>query len=237
MKKIAIALLAIASFTTANAQQEHSVLLYGNAGFNTTTNPDNTTNTHWHVTPGVGYQFDKHWVGGIALSWSQVANKDSAGNKTNTNNYKAGLFGRYIHYWGGSHFYCFPQLNIGYQGQYTAEPNGPTTNKATGMYATLTPNIGYMFGCGFSAYASYGSLGYNTLKADGASNATKTFNFSLDNSFTFGLSKNFGCGKMKHKHHDANAEMRSMPDTKDSDDDSDKPAKKKKHHKDSDNDE
>jgi hypothetical protein len=229
MKKIAFALLAIVGFTTANAQQDHSVLLYGNAAFNSVTNPDKSNYINWHVNPGVGYQFTKHWVAGVEVGWSQSPDAKSGGIRNNV--YHAGVFGRYVQYMGGSHFYCFPQLNVSYQGQYTTDNGSAATNKASGLNATLTPNVGYMFGKGFSAYASYGSLSYETMKADGAGNATNTFNFDFNNGFTFGISKNFGCKMMHQHHHDANAEMHgSNNDKNDADEDGDKPMKKGKHH-------
>ncbi len=238
MKKIVFALLTVIGFTTANAQ-DHSILLYGNVGVTSVKDSTKGNAMSWHANPGVGYQINKHITVGVELGWAQTSYKPNGGDRATTNNYNAGVFVRGYHYMGNSHFYCFSHLGLGYQGQYSTEGSHPATDKFSGMYVSLTPNIGYMFGHGFSAYASYGSIGYNTLKPADATfnnpnkNPTNTFVFSFGNDFQFGVSKNFSChGAHMHHHHDANSEMHSGVDSKDdADDDGDKPMKKKKHHK------
>lgn len=240
MKKIVFALLALASVTAANAQ-ENSILLYGNAGFNTTNSTVNAVKTNditWHVTPGVGYQFTKHLTAGVELSWAQTSNKPDGADRISTNTYSAGLFARCSHNIGG-HFFFYSQLGLGYQGSYTTVGSHPATDKANGFYAYLTPNLGYAFGKGFAAYASIGGLNFTTstpsdaTTANPAKNTTSSFDFTFGNNFQFGVSKNFACHK-GHHHHDANAEMRKVDN--DADEDGDKPMKKEKHHHHKDND-
>jgi len=233
MKKIVFALLTVIGFTAANAQ-EHSILLYGNVGVTSVKDSTKGNAMSWHANPGVGYQITKCFTVGVELGWAQTSYKPNGGDRGTTNNYSVGVFARGTHVMGSSHFYCFSQLGLGYQGQYYTAGSHPASDKFSGMYVSLTPNIGYMFGHGYSAYASYGSIGYNTLKPSDATltnpdkNPTNTFVFSFGNDFRFGVSKNFGCKTHAH-HHDANAEMHSGTDM--SDDDGDKPMPKKKHHK------
>ena len=69
MKKFVLALLAVGSVATANAQK-NSILTYGTAGIfvdNTDNGPGlgDSRTVSWNVNPGIGYQFHKNLTAGI----------------------------------------------------------------------------------------------------------------------------------------------------------------------------
>src|SRR5690606_8039865 len=107
MKKLLLAFLAVASVATANAQK-NSFLLYGNAGVTTGTTDfgartGTEDETSWNVSPGFGFQFNKHLTVGLQggyAAWNNVGiNVATPGMRTkNTNTsreWKAGAFFRY----------------------------------------------------------------------------------------------------------------------------------------------
>src|ERR1700756_1000817 len=99
MKKLILACLLVAgTVATANAQEPKSILLYGDVNLQTIRNSDISKDTHWDVTPGVGYQFNHNWTLGLSIMWGQDAHKDTAANKNTFNNYMVGPFARYSHY-------------------------------------------------------------------------------------------------------------------------------------------
>jgi hypothetical protein len=128
MKKLILALLAVGTIATANAQEPRSILLYGDVGFHSDRHTDNSSSfpgagdkvTMWDVNAGVGYQFNHNWTLGAKVMWGQNADKAGgngyvsdpfvrsylASTGTNategesfTNNmYAVGPFARYSHY-------------------------------------------------------------------------------------------------------------------------------------------
>src|SRR5690242_8096491 len=115
MKKILLAVVALGSVMTANAQKG-TWLLYGNVGLNSASDAQKNKNFNWNVNPGVGYQFSDHWTAGINLGWGQYSYKaNGTSDKTTVNSYDLGLFGRYTKDINDM-FYLYGQLDLGYQG-------------------------------------------------------------------------------------------------------------------------
>jgi len=220
MKKLFLALLAAASVLTASAQPQ-SILLYGNLNVSSATDQSQQKSSSWNVTPGVGYQFDNHWTGGINLSYGgEKVTPNGQPAEVDSTTFMVGLFGRYTHTMG-SMFYCFGQLDASFVSGKSNTPGGYTTS---GPYINLWPAIGINIAKGYALNFSLGGLGYSSMKssAPGAV-ASNQFIFNFGQTLMVGLSKNFAC-KM-HKDHKAGEE--ETHDMNNSGDD-DMP---KKHHK------
>lgn len=235
MKKIILALMAVASVATANAQK-NSILVYGNLGLNNT-NTDNgtagsTNDLGWNVSPGVGYQFNDNWTVGIQGSIGMWNNDNTAPytlnttrNITLTNQYtdwRAGAFLRYTHYISNM-FSFWTQLDLSYLGgstsmenvnMATSTPTSPviatTTDNYSGFGAGITPAIGIHVAKGFALNFSFGGLGFSTTSWDKAPVTETNFGLTFGQQFNFGITKNFGCGGKKKSTGDAGMHMRKM---------------------------
>ena len=232
MKKLILALLVVAgTVATANAQEPKSILVYGDVNLNSTRNADLSKQTTWDASPGVGYQFNHNWTLGLSLSWGQVANKDSTGNKNTDNLYKVGPFARYSHYIRKSEtFFWYAQFDFDYAGGYHTNEGNPATNKHNGIYTGIYPALGINFGRGFCGNFSIGGLNYATDKIQDATYSTNTFNFTFGHMVNVGISKNFNCGHKMHSHHEPGDEVhrRRADKMEDEDDAAPKPKKKQR---------
>jgi len=224
MKKLLLSLLACGALATANAQ-EGSILVYGNAGFNSNKDAGATqSRLDWHVNPGVGYQFTKNWTIGVNLGWNQTADLDqNSTNEYHTNAYNVGLFARYTCSMMHSNvFFWYAQANGNYMGQYITHADDPSTGKMHGYGVEVFPGIGAHLGKGWAINMSAGSLGFNTMKDNGADDSYKNihadFGFLSLSNYNIGLSWNIGGSGMHHMHghHEPMDETRSM-DTSDDD--------------------
>jgi len=225
MKKLILALLAVGTIATSNAQSG-SILLYGNVGINTVKDSSNFHRTTWNASPGVGYQFNDFWTVGLNLNWAQYATKDASGDKNTTNNYYVGPFIRYAHAIGKSNIFSwYTQADVQYQGGYSTHEGDPATAKHTGFYADIFPAIGVAIGHGMALNFSVGGLDYSSDKYDGVANPTHSFGFTFGHEVNIGISKNFNCHH-SHTHHEPGEEMhrRHMKD----EDEDDAPKSKKK---------
>lgn len=238
MKKLILAILALGTITAANAQEPHSILLYGDATFNTQRNADLSKTTNWDATPTIGYQFNHNWTVGLRIMWGQDATKDVAANKTTVNSYSVGPFARYSHYIGKSEtFFWFGQADFGYAGGYTTNEGNPAVDKHTGVAIDIWPALGVNVGRGVALNFQVGGIGYGTDKYSNNTNpvlnenATNTFNFTFGKSVNFGISKNFNCGHKMHSHHEPGDEIhrRKADKMEDEDDAAPKPKKKERN--------
>jgi hypothetical protein len=231
MKKIILALLVAATaVSTANAQEPHSVLLYGDATIGTVRNPNLSKNTVWDANIGIGYQFNMNWTVGASLMWGQNASKDSTGNKTTNNMYSVGPFARYSKYFGKSEiFFWYGQFDFDYQGGYTTNEGNPATNKYSGVYVGFFPAIGVNVHRGLALNFNVGGLNYASSKVQDATNATNNFNFTFGHQVNIGISKNFGCHHKMHHSGEPGDEMHSRKAGKMDDEDDAAPKPKKKN--------
>jgi len=240
MKKLILALLAAGTIATANAQEPHSILLYGGLDF--TTNSHDTLggsannhpakNTDWGATIGVGYQFNHNWTLGLSVMWGQDAYKDYSGFKNTFNSYMVGPFARYSHYIGKSEtFFYYNQLDFDYHGGYHTAEGNAADDKHNGVYVGLYPALGINVGRGLALNFAMGGINYTTDKEDGVVYATNTFNFTFGHQVNVGISKNFNCGHKMHSHHEPGDEVhrRKADKMEDEDDAAPKPKKKERN--------
>ncbi len=231
MKRLILALIAAGSIATANAQQPHSILVYGDLGLQTVRSDSLAKTTNWHANIGVGYQFNHNWTLGIKVMWGQDAFKASTGEKNTENHYSVGPFARWSHYIGKSEtFFWYDQLDFDYMGGYHTNEGNPATNKHTGIYVGLYPAIGINVGHGMALNFNVGGINYMTDKLQGAANSTNTFNFTWGTQFNVGVSRNFNCGHKMHSNHEPGDEVhrRKADRMEDEDDAAPKPKKKQR---------
>lgn len=232
MKKLFLALLAMGTIATANAQEPKSILLYGDVSLSTVRDPALMKTTAWDVSPGIGYQFNHNWTLGVSLSWGQFAMKDSAGIKNTDNLYSVGPFARYSHYIRKSEtFFWYAQFDFDYRGGYHTNEGNPATDKHNGIYVGLYPALGINVGRGICLNFAIGGINYATDKEADLSNATNSFNLTFGHQMNVGISKNFGCGHKMHSHHEPGDEVhrRRADRMEDEDDAAPKPKRKERN--------
>ena len=236
MKKLILALLAAATVATANAQEPHSILLYGDASLSTNRDPSLYKTTNWDANIGVGYQFNQNWTLGLKLMWGQNATKDSAGTKNTDNLYSVGPFARYSKYFGKSEiFFWYGQFDFDYQGGYHTNEGNPATDKHTGVYAGFYPALGVNIHHGLALNFNVGGINYATDKVQSATNSNNSFNLTFGHSVNIGISKNFNCGHKMHAHHEPGDEVhRRKADKMEDEDDAAPKSKKKERNRDDD---
>ncbi|MGN6567611.1 MAG: porin family protein [Flavipsychrobacter sp.] len=225
MKKFLLAILALGSVATANAQ-EHSWLVYGNVGITTQKDANKNNFLTWNVNPGIGYQFNTHWTVGLNLGWSQNSEKAYGdNNRTTINGYEIGPFVRYTRDLGTNGlFYYFGQLQASYMGGYTTYGSDPSYAKHTGFDIMAYPAIGMHVGKCWGINFSIGGIDYSTDKYDGAANANNSFQFTFGQQMNIGAQWTFGGHgghKMHGKHHKSDNDEDAAPkkSKKSSDDD------------------
>jgi len=184
-KAIIIAALAFVSFANA---QKGSVLVAGNVGFSSQNEGDYKTSS-FEFAPKVGYQFADNMTVGIEAGVG--SSKRTDGYEYKENNFKLGAFFRYSQPLAGV-FSIFGDLGVGMQTAKSSN-NVPFSKdaKADGFYIGVVPAIGVDLKKGFCLNFSIGGLGYDSLKYDGASDATNTFAFTFGKQASVGISKNF----------------------------------------------
>lgn len=265
MKKIALLALAFAGMAHAYAQP-HTWLVYGSAGISQNTNnssyayPQGTT-TNWSVTPGIGYQFNKHLTVGVQGSYSHAENPYPApvftspysnnsffnGYGGTTINWSAGAFFRYTQNLGKI-FYIYGQANMAYLSSelhnapyYYYNSNtviySESTPTANGFEGQLFPAIGAKIYKGLALNFSLGGLDYNTISQNlegGGNGKVSNVQLTFGQQVNIGVSDNFSFRKHhKHHHHiEAGSEYRHTEVTgADDDDDAPAPETQKKHKK------
>jgi hypothetical protein len=191
MKK-AIIIVALVFASLANAQKG-SVLVAGNIGYYSKNTGDLKSN-YFEFAPKVGYQFSENMTVGIEAAIGNSTNSNRSGNtiiEYKENDFKLGAFLRYSQPLAGV-FSIFGDLGVGMQSAKSSN-NIPFSNdaKGDGFYVGLVPAVGVDLKKGFCLNFSIGGLGYDSLKYDGASDATNTFAFTFGKQASVGISKNF----------------------------------------------
>ncbi|MFV0529907.1 MAG: outer membrane beta-barrel protein [Flavobacteriales bacterium] len=191
MKKIILsaALIATGIFATA---QKNTILVAGEVGYsNTKTDWSGTSTSTSTLTanPKIGYQFSDRMTVGAEWKYTE-SDSDVA---TFSHSQKIGGFLRYAVPLSNT-FAAYADLGAGYQ--YTGV--GATSGK--GFYADLVPALFINVKNGFGLNFNIGGIGYSklnhTTKGSTVDYDTNDFNFSFGKSIGFGISKNFGAGKV-----------------------------------------
>ena len=183
MKKIGLLLLLAAMGMIENnvQAQSNTLLVYGNVGFDSQKNNGSTINSY-SVAPGVGYQWNDNWTGGVNLNLNGVRD---AGK---TSNVSVGPFIRYTQPLAGI-FAIYGQFNANYLSGKT------NTTSYNGFQGTLFPAIGVNLKNSFALNFTFGSLSFTSQKFDGAAESATGFHVAFGSGAGFGISKNFGLKK------------------------------------------
>jgi hypothetical protein len=177
-RTIGIVLMLFCSVCTSYAQQ-NTWLVYGNIDARGYKN-DAIKNNSFSITPGIGYQWDDHWTGGLNLG----VNTSKMGSPAiKTSSFTVGPFVRYA-YPLSDIFAVYGQLNTNLLSGKTA---GIKTN---GFASQLFPAIGVNLKNGFALNFNFGSLDFTTNKMKGH-DSVNNFGISFGSGAGFGISKNF----------------------------------------------
>ncbi|SEI98969.1 Outer membrane protein beta-barrel domain-containing protein [Dyadobacter koreensis] len=161
--------------------QRNSILVYGNLGINSSKTASDIKTSSFSFSPGVGYQWDDHWTGGVNF---QTTSGKTGSPEIKTTSFGAGPFVRYA-YPLSDIFAVYGQLN-------TSFLSGKTSGvKMAGFESTLFPAIGVNLKNGFALNFNFGSLGFATGKVKGEKNSS-SFGLNFGSGAGFGISKNFG---------------------------------------------
>jgi len=197
MKKMLLASLLMSGLAISAHAQQGSTLVYGNIGFTTNKNggaplsaaPNSGGNGSFVFAPGIGYQFTNNWTLGVQGGYNY---NDYSSYLLKS--YSVGVFGRYTQPLSNI-FSFYGQLNLSYIGDKQQAPG--ISNKYSGFYAGVTPNIAINVKNGFALNFGFGGLEYSSLKLSGGSNTGSSLGFTFGQQVNVGVSKNFGGGHKK----------------------------------------
>ena len=199
MKKLILAILAVSSFATAQAQ-EGTILVYGNVSYASDKQVTAVKNNNWAVNPGVGYSFTDNITAGLQGSFmKQTFGNVGTSNKRMITDWTGGAFFRYTKNFTPM-FYYFGQLDASFAGGRNELQNTPPTANYNGVvlhaYPALGVNIGHMFAINFS----FGGIQYSnvswTNNAEGIRSENKLA-ITFGQQVQIGLSKTFCTAKCK----------------------------------------
>lgn len=212
MKKL-ICLFAVSFGVVAGMNaQKNTVLLYGDAGFNTTKASNDDLNKGFNMNLGVGYQFDHNWTVGLTGGYSTL--RERPNGQTYWDLYDSYSFAPFIRYSRpmGSLFTFFTQGEFGYIGSSMGQTNLNTRSNYNGTYLSVFPAIGLNLGKGWALNFNVGGLGYSSIKHENSNSPSRGFSLTFGQHYNAGLSWNILCKTNKNFKKHNNRE-------KDSDDD------------------
>lgn len=241
MKKLFLALLAVASITAANAQKG-SILVFGSAGAskdNAEVAPNVETETRsWHIQPGVGYQFHDNMTAGLEGGYRYDAIEHEF-NILNTrftqlddaSEWNLGAFYRYTHYFNQT-FSVWGQAGVGYlNGDIATDAldtiGGELTNTTfvrdySGFRAYIMPSFAINVHNGWALNFGFGGIEYRNTSFDevaGFEQSGSSLNFTFGQQLNVGISKNIGCFTKKKAPKEPGMDTRAMkPETEDDED-------------------
>lgn len=255
MKKLVLAILAVGSIATAQAQCAGSMLIYGNIGFEGHKSTDDaglpgsrdvvTKYSQFDFNPGFGYQFNK-WItvgADFGLGFSrQKTEYNTVGVSdpvTNTRDFRVGPFVRFTTPINKI-FFVYQQVNLSYltgRKIYDHDMVGvrDEITHYNGVSATWFPAVGVNFTKCMALNFSFGGLGYQYSKTqfddvsgrlNSESVKNNDFVFNFGQQINIGISANLGGSHKRMKgHHTVGEEHRHMNMN---DDENDMPRRKKK---------
>lgn len=179
MKKLIFSLLLSVAGLASVQAQSNTLLVYGTVNYSTVKAGDSKSN-NFDFSPGVGYQWNDNWTGGLNLS---VGSAKTDANKATS--FSVGPFVRYTQPLAGV-FAIYGQLNTNYLSGKVGNVN------YNGFGATLFPAIGVNLKNNFALNFTFGSLNFSSQKFDGISPKATSFSVAFGSGAGFGISKNFG---------------------------------------------
>lgn len=192
MKKVILSVAAVFAFGFANAQETVSegftngdVFISGAVGFESSKTGDAKTNV-FEVAPSVGFFVTPNIAVGGRVGFVSQKEEVALEDEIKTTTFTIGAFGRY-YFTPASKFSLFGELGVNY-GNAKVE-QGPDEIKADGFGVEIAPGVSYFLAKNFAIEATWGVLGYNTVKPDfDGAESTDTFQFGLNlRDINFGI--------------------------------------------------
>jgi len=185
MKKIILSLAALASFTFASAQEqevetygfnEGDMFVSGSFGIGSTKFPDDSKENTFNISPRFGYFLNDFIAVGAQAGYSKQKEENANGDDVVDNStFTIGAFGRY-YLMPAQKFSFFGELGLGYG--TTEDIND---NKVNGVNIDVSPGLSYFVSKHFALEATFGILGYNSVKPDNdGAESTDSFDFGLN---------------------------------------------------------
>jgi len=180
MKKVILTVAAIFAFGFANAQEtteggfaNGDVFISGAVGFGSSKTGEAKTNS-FEVSPSVGFFVTPNIALGGRIGFSSEKEEEGA-DELKTTAFTVGVFGRY-YVTPASKFSLFGELAVDYG--TSKVDDGTNDFKADGFGVQVAPGVSYFLGKNFAIEATWGVLGYSTVKPD-VEGAESTNNFAL----------------------------------------------------------
>ena len=185
MKKLILSLAALASFTFASAQEqevetygfnEGDMFVSGSFGIGSTKFPDDSKENTFNISPRFGYFLNDFIAVGAQAGYSKQKEENANGDDVVDNStFTIGAFGRY-YLMPAQKFSFFGELGLGYG--TTEDIND---NKVNGVNIDVSPGLSYFVSKHFALEATFGILGYNSVKKDeSGAESTDSFDFGLN---------------------------------------------------------
>lgn len=197
MKKILLSAVAVMAFGFANAQEstgttgfsEGDVFITGSVGFGSEKTGDAKTNT-FNFSPKAGYFVTSNIAVGVQLGYTsgkETVETPGGDLENKDTSLEVGAFGRY-YFTPARNFSFFGQLSAGYVSN-KVEDEGAAEYKENGVNIALAPGVSYFVSEHIAFEATFGILGYKTLKPDvDGADSTNTFNVGANFSdINFGM--------------------------------------------------
>ncbi|MBK7885071.1 MAG: porin family protein [Chitinophagaceae bacterium] len=169
----------------------NTVLLYGNLGFSSTKEANETKVSSFDFNPGIGYQFNDNWAAGLAVRVG-LDKTDPKGddNETKSNDFELGPFVRYTQPLSNI-FNVFGQLDLGFKASKVDPPGDNNEVKSSGFYGQIAPAIQVNVKNWFALNFGFGGLRFDSDKVEDADNAKTSIKFDFGQQVNIGISKNF----------------------------------------------
>lgn len=192
---------ALAAFGIAQAQEEtggvgfkkNDVFASGTFGYSSEKTGDVKT-TEFQIVPRVGFFVSDNFAIGAQLGYVSSEfplETDFGVVDVKASGFEAGAFARYYSTPANA-FSFFGQLSASYASVNT-EADGGGEFKTNGFGFELAPGISYFVSDHIALEATFGKLGYSTVKPDfDGAESTDTFDLSLNlSNVTFGIAYKF----------------------------------------------
>ncbi len=216
MKKVILSAAALFAFAFANAQEAETpafgftkgnIIVEGNIQFSSSKEEDEIGETkvnEFNFNPKAGYFITDKFAVGIELGvGSEKTEETPDGGETTeikSNNFDAGVFGRYYFLDLGQRFKTYAEVGVGF-GSEKFETDGEETSKDSYFSAGLDLGINYFVTKNFAInFGLANVLGFNNTKTEfpgGGESKANSFegNINVFNNFfdtaTFGLTYKF----------------------------------------------
>jgi opacity protein-like surface antigen len=186
MKKVILTVAAIFAFGFANAQEttdggfaNGDVFISGAVGFGSSSTGDVKTNA-FEIAPSVGFFVSPNIALGGRLGYLSETD-DSGVLETKQNTFSIGVFGRY-YMTPAAKFSLFGELAVDYAtSKFDDGVPGTDDQKANGFGVQVAPGVSYFLAKNFAIEASWGVLGYSSVKPDvDGAESTDSFQIGLD---------------------------------------------------------